>query len=307
MQHAGERDRDQRPDQPRQRSVDPDADSRHRRARPPAQRRTRAVRRATDGCDCVRRDRRRAWRSSVHAASAASPLAHDADDPRHQHQRRGQRQQRRRDRMREEHRHIALADRQRATELRLRQRSEDQADHGRRDREAPAPHHEAEQAEDIERRQIDDRLMQAVGAERGEHQDARVQQRPRDHQHLHPQADQRQVQDQQQDVADVHAGDQAPHQRALRLEQQRARLDAVVLERRQQDRRGRRGRNPQRQQRHQHAGRRRVVGGLGSGHALDRAVAEFLRILGELLLQRVRQEGRDLRAARRNGAERESR
>ena len=44
-------------------------------------------------------------------------------------------------------------------------------------------------------------------------------------------------------------------------------------------RRGRRGRDAQRQQRHQHAGERRVVGRLRTGHALDRALAELVRVL----------------------------
>ena len=42
---------------------------------------------------------------------------------------------------------------------------------------------------------------------------------------------------------------------------------------------------------------------LESIHAFDRAVAEFLRMLGELLLQRIGEKGRHLGAAGGNGAE----
>ena len=63
---------------------------------------------------------------------------------------------------------------------------------------------------------------------------------------------------------------------------------------------------PEREQRHERARERRVVGRLGAGHALDRALAELLRVLGQALLGRVGQERRHLGAARRQRAEREA-
>ena len=50
---------------------------------------------------------------------------------------------------------------------------------------------------------------------------------------------------------------------------------------------------------------RRVVGGLRPRDALDRAVPELLRVLRQLLLRRIGEKRRDLRAARGNGAERD--
>ena len=44
-----------------------------------------------------------------------------------------------------------------------------------RDGETPAPHDEAQQAEHVQRGQVDDRLVQAVGTEGGEHEDAAVE------------------------------------------------------------------------------------------------------------------------------------
>ena len=61
---------------------------------------------------------------------------------------------------------------------------------------------------------------------------------------------------------------------------------------------------PERQQRHQRARERRVVGRLGPGDALDRALAP-LAVRRELLLGRVGQERRHLGAARRQRPERE--
>ena len=69
---------------------------------------------------------------------------------------------------------------------------------------------------------------------------------------------------------------------ALVDEQQRSRLQAELLEAGQHDRRGRRRRQAERQQRHQRAGGRGVVGGFGTGDALDGAMAELLGMLREI-------------------------
>ena len=211
-----------------------------------------------------------------------------------------------RERVGEEHGPVALADRQRAAELRLGERPEDQTDDAGRHGHAQHAHAEADHADQVEQDQVDDVVVQRVGAERREHQDAGIELRPRDGQHLHPQADQRQVEQEQHDVADVEARDQAPDQVRLGGEQQRSRLQAELLERGEQDRGGGRGRQPERQQRHQHARGGGVVGRLGPGHALDRALAELLGPPGEALLHHVGEKGRDLGAARRQRAEREA-
>ena len=58
-----------------------------------------------------------------------------------------------------------------------------------------------------------------IRAERREHQDCRVEDVLWNRKHAHPDADERQIEDQQDDVADIEAGDQAPHQVGLGLEQ----------------------------------------------------------------------------------------
>ena len=99
----------------------------------------------------------------------------------------------------------------------------------------------------------------------------------------------------------------SPHTRSARcLEEQGPGLEAVLLERREQDRRGRRGRQAERQQRHEHAGERGVVGRLGPGHALDGALAELLLVLATAAA-RARRRGtsgsrRRRRASRRTGS-----
>jgi hypothetical protein len=63
-----------------------------------------------------------------------------------------------------------------------------------------------------------------------------------------------QVQDQQHDVADVEAGDQAPDEVGRGVEERRPRLEAVLLEGGEHDRCGRRGRQAEGEERRQHAG-----------------------------------------------------
>ena len=99
----------------------------------------------------------------------------------------------------------------------------------------------------------------------------------RDQEEPHPDAGQRQVQDKQHEVADIERGDQPPDELGVAVEQERAGLQVVVLERREQHGGGRRRRQAEREQRHQHAGGGSVVGGLRSGDAFDGAVPELLR------------------------------
>ena len=89
-------------------------------------------------------------------------------------------------------------------------------------------------------------------------------------------------------------------------EEQRPRLQAVLLEAGEHDRSRRGGRQAERQERHQRAGGGGIVRRFGPGDAFDRALAELLRLLREPLLQRVGEERRDLGAARRHRAHREA-
>ena len=98
-----------------------------------------------------------------------------------------------------------------------------------------------------------------------------------------------------------------PQTRSGRLgEQQRPRVEPVLLEAREHHRGGGRRRQPEREQRHQRAGGGGVVGGFRPGDALDRALAEFLRMLGQPALGRIGQERRDLGAARGQRADRKA-
>ena len=234
------------------------------------------------------------------------PALPPSNKPRHHQRRHRHRQDRRRDRSGQKHREIALADRDGAAELLFRQRPENEPDDRGRNRDVGAAHGVAQRAGDIENTEVEHRTVQAVDAEAREHEDAAVEPGLRDREQAHPEARERQVEHQEHHVADIERRDQAPDQVGIAREQQRPRLQAVLLERDQHDRGGRRRRKSERQQRHQHAGHRRIVGRLRAGDAFDRAFAELLRIFAELLLDRVREEGRDFSAAGGQRAERKS-
>ena len=90
----------------------------------------------------------------------------------------------------------------------------------------------------------------------------------------------------------IHRDDHRPEDLRVVDHQARAGRDVQRDQRAEQDRRGARAGNAQRQQRHEGAGAGGVVGGLGCGEALDRALAELLLLLlrGDVALHRVAEE-----------------
>ena len=103
---------------------------------------------------------------------------------------------------------VTLADRESAAKLLFGERAQDHADQHRRNRHVEPPHQEAETADDIQQREIEPRIAQSVCAERGKHQDAGIEQRSRDLEEFYPDAYQRQIEDQENHVADIHAGNE---------------------------------------------------------------------------------------------------
>ena len=221
-----------------------------------------------------------------------------ADEQRSRQEEQRRREQRRGDRPRHEHHRRTFGNRQRAAQLLFGHRSEDQADDRRCKRNRPPPHQVADAANRVEQADVERRAVHAVRARARQDQDPAVQRRPRDGEQPHPQADQRQVEDEQHHVADVEARDQPPHEPRLVLEEERSGLESVLLKRGQQNRRRGGRRQAEREQRHERAGRGCVVGGLRSCDPFDGAVAELARIARQPPLDRVREERRDLGAAR---------
>ena len=88
--------------------------------------------------------------------------------------------------MGEEHAHIALADGEGAAKLLLGKWTQDQSDDRRRNRIAKSPHQESDDTDQIEHQQIEGRIVERVDAERGEDENARIEQRPRDRQKPDP-------------------------------------------------------------------------------------------------------------------------
>src|SRR5690606_6400788 len=89
-------------------------------------------------------------------------------------------------------------------------------------------------------------------------------------------------------------------------DQKRTRLDAVDDERAEQERHDDVRWNAERQQRNEGAARRRIVRRLRPGDALDGPLAEHLRPLGELALERIGSKRGNDRATARQHTEEEA-
>ena len=68
------------------------------------------------------------------------------------------------------------------------ERAEHQAEHRRHERNVVDAHRAADRADDVEQHEVEHRAVQAVGAERREHEDAAEEQRPRHEHHARPHA-----------------------------------------------------------------------------------------------------------------------
>ncbi|MNV22900.1 hypothetical protein D3C71_1138960 [compost metagenome] len=208
--------------------------------------------------------------------------------------------------MLEEHQPVAQADLQCAPELALRHRPEDEPDDHRRHWVVPAAHEIAADAECHEHHQLDGGWIRSQRAHHSKHENARIEPWLRHLQQAHPQADKRQVQHQQHQVANEEAGDQPPDEIGVGHEEQRTGHQPVLLEARKHHRGSGRCGKAERQQRHQRAGRGRVVGRLRARHPFDRTFAELLGLHRELALERVRQQRRHFGAARGQRTDRET-
>jgi hypothetical protein len=86
----------------------------------------------------------------------------------------------------EEHREVALADREGAAELLFGQRAKDEPDHARRYGNVQDAHAEADDADDPQGHEVDHVVVERVGAQRREDQDAGVEPLPGDLEQPHP-------------------------------------------------------------------------------------------------------------------------
>ena len=119
---------------------------------------------------------------------------------------------------------------------------------------------------------------------------------------LGPQTDQRQVEDEAEEIADPHRDDDTPEQGRLRRHDVRPRLDALDQHRADHQRHDAVRRDAQGQHRDERGLRRSVVGRFRGGNAFNRPFAEFLRMFGGFLGQRVRRESAQRRTAARQDA-----
>src|SRR3984957_11538346 len=206
------------------------------------------------------------------------------------------------DRPRHEYGKVAARDQHGAAEILLEARSKHEAEQDRRGVEAEAQQEIAEGADHYDFANLEEIVVGGVHADTDEEHRARVEEAIRDRQHLHPHADQRHVEQYEQDVADPEAGNQTPEDIGMLGNELRSGHDALDHQGAEQERHDRVARNAQTHRGDEIALDRGVGRGLWTDHALDKASTEFLLIYPEkprkLLYSGVGDEGR----YRRSGA-----
>ncbi len=214
-----------------------------------------------------------------------------------------QAEQRAADRPRHEHAEASARQQHGTAEVLLQHRPQDETEHQRR-RVQLQPHEQvaqhAEHDGDVDVVQV---VVDAEGADAAEKQDRREQHVVRNLEHRKPVAHQRHVQDQQEAVADPHAGHQAPEQLGVAGDHVGTGLDALDDEGGHHQRHHRVLGNADAHQRDEAGARCGLVGRGLPGHALDAAGADLVLVLADLLVQRVGGELRDHRAATGQDAE----
>ena len=194
---------------------------------------------------------------------------------------------------------VAARHHQRLAQAQFEGRRDHEAQHQRRRIEIELAKQVADHAHDQHDPDVDDGVVHLVDADDAEHDDQRIEIVVADAQHVHEQADQRQIQRQQHQVADVHRGDEAPEHLRVIVHQRRPGRNAVQHQCGDQHRGHRAGRNAERQHRHERPGGGGVVCRFRPGDAGDRALAELLGVLRDPLLDGIGQEARnDVRGAR---------
>ncbi len=182
-----------------------------------------------------------------------------------------------RKRPRDEDRRIATREQQRAAQVLLHHRPEHEAEQQRRRLAFELDEEHAEEAEDRGLRHVEARVVDRVDADRAEQQDGGIEHAVGHLEQLDPDADQRQVEHDQHQVADPHRRDQAPEQTGVGRHHLRAWLDVVDGHRADHQRHHGVLGNAERQQRNERRLRAGIVGRFRSGDALDRALAELRR------------------------------
>ena len=167
-------------------------------------------------------------------------------------------------------------------------------------------HQQADEAENGRNVNIGGAVVEAIGADQAKQNDEAGKIRVGDFQYAHPQGNQRQVEDQEHEVADVHARDHAPEQIRGILDQQGSGGEAVDHQRAEQNRRHRGGRDAQAQERDEGSADRGVVAGLRRSDAFDGAVAKSFGMAREFLFQGIAQKLRHDGADSRQESEKKS-
>jgi hypothetical protein len=155
--------------------------------------------------------------------------------------------------------------------------TQDEPEEERRWFEAVHAQNVAECAEAGAEQQIERAMIRRIRADAREHDRGRVEKAIRNQEQSAPDADERQVDHEQHEVANPHARDEPPEERRLLRDDAGSGLNAVHDERAQEHRHHRVRGEPERQERDERCLRRRVVGRLRTGDTFNRALTERRR------------------------------
>src|SRR5664279_3250686 len=225
----------------------------------------------------------------------AQPHVDLHDDQQHAHE-----DEERADRVLDEHQDVAARYQHGAAEILLEARPEHEAKQHRRRMEIEQQQYIADDADDDDLADLEHIVVGAVDADADEEHRARIEIFVRDRQQLHPQADHRDVEHHQDDVADPEARDQAPENIRVLADELRAGHDALYHQRAQDQRHHRVARNAEAHGRDEVALHRGVGRGFRAGDAFDHAGAEQFGRLRNLLFGGVGDERGDGRAGARD-------
>src|SRR3990172_8609232 len=150
----------------------------------------------------------------------------------------------------DEDRKVSLGNDQGLTQVVFEHGSQNQGQDQRGRLELELLQQKAKDSEEPHDDHVADVVVETVRADETEEQNHRVKNPVGNLEHLHPEGDQREIQNQQHDVADVHRGDESPKDIRMLIDQQRAGLNAVNRQGAQKHRHDGVGGNPQRKHRH---------------------------------------------------------
>jgi hypothetical protein len=142
----------------------------------------------------------------------------------------------------------------------------------------PLPHQEPQSSEEEHHPDIEDRVIHRIHACQAKKDDKGKEDLLRNPQDIRKERDEGQIENEEDNISNVHAGNDPPEKGGVLTDQHRSRADAVNEKSPKEDSRRRGERNTQYKERNEGGLAGSVVGRFGPGDSLDRSLPEFFRM-----------------------------